>query len=164
MIKKIVLFFLFINITFSCTKDDICSGETPTTPKLIIVFKSNLNNNFYKEVQNLTVSTIVGIDTINIYKSFTTDSIAIPLNTGTDFTDFQFIKNNTNDNPGNRDNITYSYQRDFIYINRACAYKTTFNDLLSQLEIVENENWIGEITVNETTVEDENITHVTIYH
>ena len=164
MIKKIAVIFLFISIILGCSKDDICTGDTPTTPKLIIVFKSRINNNIFREVPNLTVTTIIENDTVNIYKSVTTDSIAIPLNTGVDITEFQFIRDNTNDNPGNTDIVTFSYQRDYIYINRACAFKATFNDLISQLEIVENENWIAEIIVNENTVEDENTTHVIVYH
>ena len=164
MIKKIILLFLFINITFGCTKDDICSGETPTTPKLVITFKSNINPNLFKQVNNLTVSTLIDNENIEIIKSTTTDSIAIPMNPGVDMTEFQFINNNTSSNPGNTDNVSFSYQRNNVYINRACAFKTIYENLVSQLEVEENENWIREIIVNQTTVEDENITHVIIFH
>ena len=164
MIKYIAAVFISIIFVLGCSKDDICTGETLTTPKLIIKFKSSINNNVPKQVTNLTVTTIIENDTIEIYKSVTTDSIAIPLNTATELTIFQFTKDNTTDNPGNPDNITFNYQRDYVYINRACAFKTYYKNLVSELEVVENENWINEIIVNETSVEDENTTHVTIFH
>ncbi len=164
MIKKIFLFFLFINFTLGCTKDDVCSGETPTTPKLVIIFKSKINPILYKEVTNLTITTIVDNDTIDIIKSVTTDSIVIPLNTALDISEFQFISDNINDNEGNSDNVTFTYQRENVYINRACSFKAIYHELISQFEVVEGETWIKEININETTVEDENKTHVTIFH
>lgn len=162
MIKKIVLLLLIINITFGCTKDDICSGETPTTPKLIIIFKSKINPNLYKKVDNLTVTTIVDNEIIEVIKSSTTDSIAIPLQTGIDITDFQFIKNNTSDNEGNSDSVTFAYDRDFEYINRACAFKAIYKNLLSSFVV--EENWILEMSVINQTVENEDETHVVILH
>ena len=162
MVKKIVLLFLFINITFGCTKDDICSGETPTTPKLIIIFRSKINPNLSKNVDNLTVTTIVDNEVIEIIKSTTTDSIAIPLQTGQDITDFQFIKNNTSSNEGNSDSVTFTYERDFEYINRACAFKAIYKNLVSSF--VPEENWVLEISVINQTIENEDETHVAILH
>jgi len=164
MIKKLVSLFLFINIVFGCTKDDICTGETLTTPKLIITFKSKINPNISKTVADLTVTTIVENDTITIINSVTTDSIAIPLQTGFDFTNFQFIKDNTTSNDGNQDLVNFSYQREFVYVNRACAFKTYFTNLISEFVIEENENWIQEMSVINSNVENENETHVIIYH
>lgn len=164
MIKKIVLLFLTISIVLACSKDDICTGETPTTPKLIIIFKSSFNSNLYKSVTNLTVTTIIENDTIDIIKSMTTDSIAIPLNAGVDFSKYQFISNNTTNNLGNTDQVTFSYQRENVYVNKACAFKTNYHELLSELEIVENENWIQSMIVQKTNVIDEIDTHVIIYH
>ncbi len=164
MIKRIVLVFIFITIALSCTKDDICTEQTPTTPKLVIKFKSFINPNLSKEVTNLTVTTIVDNDSIHIYKSETTDSILIPLNTGENFTEFLFVENNTTSNPGNTDKVTFAYERDNIYINRACSFKAIFTDLLTQLEVVEGENWINEIEVNKSAIENEDDIHVTISH
>ena len=82
MIQKIVLLFLIVGIMSACTKDDICTKETRTTPLLVIKFKNKINPLLSKNVTNLTVTTIVNNDSIDIYKSQTTDSILIPLNTG----------------------------------------------------------------------------------
>ncbi|MBE9489166.1 MAG: hypothetical protein IMY67_02630, partial [Bacteroidetes bacterium] len=145
------------------TKDDICSEGTPTTPLLIITFKNFNNPLFSKSVDSLTVSTIVENDTIHLVKSTTTDSIAIPLRTGFDYTDYLFVENDQNDNPGNTDKIKFNYQRESVYINRACAFKLIYNQLSADRE-TDSDNWIQEITVNKLTVENENETHVTIYH
>ena len=95
MIQKIVLLFLIVGIISACTKDDICTKETPTTPFLVIKFKNKINPLLSKNVTNLTVTTIVNNDSIDIYKSQTTDSILIPLNTGTNNTEYLFTENNT---------------------------------------------------------------------
>ncbi len=164
MLKKIIVIFLFLSIASGCGKDDICTGDTPTTPKLIIIFKSKINPNVYKVVDNLTVTTIIESDTTDIIKSITTDSIAIPLNTGVDFTKFQFYKDNTSNNEGNLDLVTFNYQRDFIYINRACAFKSYFINLGSEFDSEDNTNWIQEISITKPNVENEDETHVIIYH
>tara|TARA_R110000787_G_scaffold230861_3_gene338350 strand:+ start:2560 stop:3096 length:537 start_codon:yes stop_codon:yes gene_type:complete len=164
MFKKIVLLFLLVGVISACTKDDICTKETPTTPFLVIKFKSKINPLLSKDVTNLTVTTIVNNDSIAIYTSQTTDSIAIPLNTGANITEYLFTQNNTTSDPGNTDKVTFAYQRDNIYINRACSFKAIFKELLTQLEVVEGENWISEIEVNKSTVENEDETHVTIFH
>jgi hypothetical protein len=164
MLKKIVLLFLLIGVISACTKDDICTKETPTTPFLVIKFKSKINPLLSENVTNLTVTTIVNNDSIDIYKSQTIDSILIPLNTLANTTEYLFTENNTSSNPGNTDKVIFTYQADNIYINRACAFKAIFKELITQLEIVEGENWISEIEVNQSTVENEDETHVTIFH
>lgn len=163
MVKKIVLLVFISLIINSCTKDDICSEGTPTTPLLIITFKNINNPNFSKPVNSLTVSTIVDNDSIHLYRFETTDSIAIPLNTGADFTDYLFVENDLDETPGNTDKINFNYQRENIYINRACAFKAIYKQLSADRE-TDTDNWIQEITVIKFKVENENETHVTISH
>ena len=163
MIKKIVLLLFISLIVNSCTKDDICSEGTPTTPFLVVTFKNHDNPLFSKSVNNLTISTIVDNDTIHIIKSTTTDSIAIPLRTGFDFTDYLFVENDDNISIENTDKINFNYQRESVYINRACAFKAIYNFLSADRE-TDTENWIDEITVNKFTVENENEAHVTVFH
>ena len=165
MLKRLVLVIIFISISLGCTKDDICTKETPTTPFLVIKFKNKINPLLSKDVINLTVTTVVGNDSIDIYKSeAATDSILIPLNTATSITEYLFIENNTTSNPGNTDKVTFGYQTDHVYINRACSFKAIFKELITQLEVEEGENWISEIEVNIPIVENEDETHVTIFH
>jgi len=163
MLKKIVFSALFIVFITGCTKDDICTEETPKTPFLIIKFKSKINPLLPKEVSNLTVTTIINDENIDLYKSETRDSIAIPLNTQSNTTNYLLIKGNTSTNDGNTDVVTFNYQRDNSYINRACAFKTIYRDLITQLE-VEEDNWINEIEINNSLIENEQNTHVTIFH
>jgi len=163
MIKKIVLFVFISIVVNSCTKDDICSEGTPTTPLLIITFKNINNPLFSKSVNKLTVSTIIDSDTIHLVKSTTTDSIAIPLRTGLDITDYLFVENDQDETPGNTDGITFSYLRENVYINRACAFKTIYTFLSVDRE-TDTDNWIQEIIVNKFIIENEEETHVTIYH
>ncbi len=163
MVKKIIL-LLIITITVNgCTKDDICTEDTPVTPLLIITFKNFNNQLFSKSVENLTVTTIVDKDSTDVIKFTTTDSIAIPLRTDFDFADYLFVENDQTDAPGNTDKVIFSYQREDIYINRACAFKAIFKQLSVEREVDAN-NWIQEIRVNTFIVENENETHVTIFH
>ena len=163
MLKKIVFSVLLITFITSCTRDDICTEETPKTPFLIINFKSKINPLLSKEVPDLTVTTIVNKETIDLYKSETRDSIAIPLNVLANTTEYLLIKGNTSTTDGNIDTVTFNYERDNVYINRACAFKTIYRDPTTQLE-VEQDNWINEIEINKLIIENEENTHVTIYH
>ena len=101
--------------------------------------------------------------TVDVDIDYTTDSIAIPLRTGFDFTDYLFVENDQDEEPGNTDKVTFSYQRENIYINRACAFKAIYTQLSANRES-DNNNWIQEIVINEFIVENENKTHVTIFH
>lgn len=163
MLKKLILLFFVSLVINSCTKDDICSEGTPTTPLLIITFKNFNNPLFSKSVDNLTVTTIVEGDSVHLYRFETTDSIMIPLNTSADFTDYLFVKEDASDAPGNTDKINFNYQRESDYINRACSFKAIYTFLSADLEI-DTENWIDEIIVNKLIVENEDETHVTIFH
>ena len=163
MLKKIVFSVLLITFITSCTRDDICTEETPKTPFLIINFKSKINPLLSKEVPNLTVTTIVNNETIDLYKSETRDSIAIPLNVLANTTEYLLIKGNTSTTDGNIETVTFNYERDNVYINRACAFKTIYRDLTTQLE-VEQDNWINEIEINKLIIENEDEAHVTIFH
>ena len=163
MIKKIIFLLIIIGTINACSRDDICTEETPTTPLLIITFKNFNNQLFSKSVDNLTVTTVVDNENIDVVKYSTTDSIAIPLRTGFDFTDYLFIEDDQEDVPGNTDKVTFNYIRENIYINRACAFKAIFKELSAEGE-TDTDNWIQELRVNKFTVENENETHIIIFH
>jgi hypothetical protein len=73
------------------------------------------------------------------------------------------IKGNTSTTDGNIDTVTFNYERDNVYINRACAFKTIYRDPTTQLE-VEQDNWINEIEINKLIIENEDEAHITIFH
>lgn len=150
-----------------CTRDDICDPEEATTPLLIITFKDNLNRDESKQVSGLS---IIGDYTPEaaIITNTTTDSIAIPLRTAVNDTQYQFIRAETATSAEVVDVYLTNYEREDIYINRACGFKTIFNNLAFSENVTDSDNdnasWILDFLINETNITDENQTHITIYH
>ncbi|MBU2927260.1 DUF6452 family protein [Winogradskyella psychrotolerans] len=70
------------------------------------------------------------------------------------------------DTSSNIDIIEISYNTEFVYVSRACGYKSNFNSL-GVARITDDDQWITNIEIEETTQEsiaNENTTHVRIYH
>lgn len=68
-----------------------------------------------------------------------------------------------NPNTSNKDIIEIRYIPNFEYVSRACGYKSVF----TQIEIIrdpDTDPWIEEIEIVEPTIENENTTHVRIFH
>jgi hypothetical protein len=127
MFKRILYIAAILFTLQGCTRDDICAEGTPTTPLLIITFKDSTNPLVSKEVPNLTIET-ADLNGTQVMTAVSTDSIAIPLNVSTDITKYRFKKDDGGDNP-NTDILTFSYTREDIYVNRACGFKTIYDDL-----------------------------------
>ena len=164
MIRKILLTILTIAIFNACTRDDICAEGTATTPLMIVVFKdvnSPLDN---KAVPDLSVITSGDTNTAVVFEA-TTDSITIPLRTSMDLTEYLFVRDSSDTINFNIDNVAFNYERQDIYVNRACAFKTIYSNLNADLELEEPlQNWIRIVEVVKTTVEDETEVHITIMH
>ncbi|WP_179020158.1 DUF6452 family protein [Winogradskyella forsetii] len=67
----------------------------------------------------------------------------------------------------NKDILVISYSTEFVYVSRACGYKSIFTELNVTSESNDSEPWIANIIIEESienTVENENTTHVRIYH
>jgi len=159
--RNIACLLGFVILVLSCTRDDICAETTPTTPLLIITFKDASNPLESKSVVNLTVAT--DYDPSVVIISAATDSIAIPLRSGANDTRFRFVQ----DDGGlteNTDVITFSYQLEDIYVNRACGFKTTYTSLSMLVEDAGDNIWISSQQINENTVIDEQQAHITIFH
>lgn len=162
MTRKIILVVLIAVFFFGCTRDDICDPNTAlTTPLLIIKFKDISNPTEDKSVSGLAVTTI-GENPITIL-SATTDSIAVPLNPNLDTTQLNFILESSSDTP-NIDVVNFNYSRNDIYVNRACAFRTTYEGLSAQIQSEGLDNWIFSTEVILSTIENENETHLTILH
>jgi len=56
-----------------------------------------------------------------------------------------------------------SYTPEFIYVSRACGYKSIFNDLQNTL-IIDSDNWIAGYNIIKPTVENENEAELILYH
>ena len=88
------ILFLLIALTaiiLSCEKDDICAAETPTTPQLILRFYDIASQDDTKVVTGLLAYTFDDMDNVIAILGegiATRDSIAIPLRTDMNSTNF----------------------------------------------------------------------------
>jgi hypothetical protein len=147
----------------SCERDDICPPSTPTTPLLVIEFFDVTESDENKAVQGLSYIPEGTTDTIFLGS---TDSIAIPLNTNKNRISYQFIRNTNNANFINSDVVEFIYQVDEVFVNRACGFKAVYSNL-SAIRAVENppaNNWIRSVIREQTDVENEQNTHISILH
>ncbi|MEL1241437.1 DUF6452 family protein [Flavobacterium flavipallidum] len=177
--KKILLLLFVLSFSFSsCEKDDICDANTVTTPRLVITFYDYNNSSIEKNVSNLSIFgdgmeeavTFSGSTLIN------GSTVSIPLKVNAETTKFHFILNYGSTNvivPANEDIITFNYTTKNIYVSRACGYKTNFtlNPDTSDTKPFEHtdaatpdQKWIQYIAVENSNIDNENETHLAIYH
>jgi hypothetical protein len=172
--KKIITLLLLCGFIYNCEKDDICAEDTLTTPKLIIRFYDNTDPDLTKTVRRLTV-TPEGFDeaTESIIFNSDTDSITIPLRfqdegivTSTRYIlkkDTDFDSDGDDNTVSNIDIIEVIYTPEFIYVSRACGYKSIFNDT-SILTEPDSENWVRNVLVINTTIEQQDAAQIRIFH
>ena len=106
-----------IGILFGCEKDDICSGETATTPRLVIECFDAANPNTPKNVNNLVVKAI-GLSGTIVFNGVS--KIYVPIDTNNDTTQLELIQNG-NDTDASNDNIdllTLNYTRTTVCLAR----------------------------------------------
>lgn len=166
MLKKLIVVLVLIFVLKGCTRDDICPDGTATTPKLVVVFKNAAIPGERKKVIGLSIETDYE-NSVGIVWQTETDSIALPLNTNSDTTKYRFIRTTiTNtDTIVNIDKVMFLYNRQDLYVNRACGFKAVFNDLESKLDQEPAEgNWIKEVITERTSVHDENKAHIIMLH
>jgi len=159
-----IAFIIVLSLGFwSCERDDICPASTPTTPFLIVEFFDNTEPEENLNVQSLGYR-VEGAEDIILLG--TTDSIALPLDTNQNITRIQLISNAENENFTNIDTVEFIYQVDEIYVNRACGFKAAFSNFsaIREIENPSTDNWIRSISVEQINVENEQNTHVFIFH
>ncbi len=170
----------------NCERDDICSETTATTPRLLIEFYDVTSPDDLKSVLRLTaygeglvvdengieIEPVVASDATLLFNE-NENNIALPLLIGSEgesttvrfvlekFTNFRLDEDATTES--NVDIIEISYIPQFIYVSRACGYKSIFRNL--DIDLVPGEDaWISNIDIEETTIENENTVHVRIFH
>lgn len=175
----VTLIVIIAGIALSCERDDICGETTATTPQLIIRFYDINNQDNTKQVRQLEVRGLDDDDmpleqTIGIRTN--TDSIALPLRftdedieTSTRFQlekDADFADNDNPDNDSNIDIITVTYTPEFIYVSRACGYKSIFNFGTTGGITRDNDddNWVINTELLNETIDNEQAAHIIIYH
>jgi hypothetical protein len=161
--KKILFSVAFtvlsVSLFISCERDDICAEATPTTPKLIIEFFSIDNPGQNRNVSDLAVTEMNVEDTLR----FTgTSEISIPLRTDAIETTYIFNINSNANSGGRIDTLTFSYATEELYVNRACGFKVNFIDFRARQADNNPLNWIQDLVVNETIIENESETHLSI--
>lgn len=171
--KKI---YLLIAISFafsSCEKDDVCDANTPTTPRLIIEFYDSVNNSDLKNLTNLKVIA-EGMDEGIIFNESGTEitkyltsqnKISLPLRITENVTKYRLILNSNVPSTINEDIIELSYDKEEVFVSRACGYKTIFGLTNTNLNIVavDSNNWIDDIDIIEPNITSENDVHIKIY-
>lgn len=167
-------------VALSCERDDICAETTATTPRLIITFFDINDRDEPKNVRQLEIKGIgddgVPIEDNIILARTNTDSIALPLRFQAEgeitTSRFELVRSADyigNDNESlneNRDVIEITYTPEFIYVSRACGYKSIF-DLGTTGGITreaDDDNWIIDFDILNETIDNESAAHISIYH
>lgn len=182
-------------LLFSCERDDICAENIPTTPRLLIEFFDAADPETLKNVTRLSVYAEALITDENgnitlpeqannatLLFNSNSNNIALPLivgNEGVETTTRYFFELDTNlrtedDDPltnSNIDILDITYTPNFIYVSRACGFKSIFEELRVTQNPDEDDadEWIISTTLANTTdfqitVENEDDTHVQIFH
>lgn len=163
MNKRIFFSLGALFLLLGCSRDDLCPTDTPKTPLLIIRFYNAENPDLLKPVNNLIV--VRESDLMGLFEPQTTDSIAIPLDTRVDMTEYLFLANFNEEDP-DEEVISFTYDRTDEYINRACAFRTNFENLDYSLENPTPQSWIESIElINDTVnIRNQNAPHLYIFH
>ena len=149
--KKYLLIIGIVIIAFaSCEKDSICTDTT--TPFLTIRFYDYDNPDETKSVSSFTAW---AIDKDSVYTNEATDSISIPLDLNEDFTLYKFASGDT------IDNVDFNYLRSSVFVGRSCGYKTIYEDFETSNY---STNWIKNIEIINTIIENDTSAAVHIYH
>lgn len=174
--KKIISIIVFVLLTISCEKDDICTTPNADTAHLVIRFYDNSNQDTPKEVTDLLVIGILDNgDLISDGIVSTRDSIAIPLRTIQNNTSFILKKdyaindsgtpNDTSDDTveGIEDVIILNYENEELFISKACGFKNIFNNVIFDFD-TDGDDWIIGANVVNTKIENQDNAHIHIFH
>lgn len=163
--RKILVSILLLAIFYGCTRDDICdSDSSPTTPLLVIEFRDVTDRISAKEVNNLRII-LNTIDSTEVVSAVTDTIVSVPLNTEANNSEFLFVLNSTSEEDRNFDKVTLVYDREEEYVNRACSFRLTYNNLFIDTEDEANDGtWILNTEILNNVIENSNEAHITIFH
>ncbi len=166
------IFFVLAALLFlqGCQHDDLCPATTQTTSLLVIRFYDVNDRESAQAPINLSIKA-VNKDTAYLNR-INKDSIAIPLRTDENKTQYEFTLNapaagQPSENqsiPTNTDVMTFNYGREQVYLNRACSYKVNYVDLKVSVDEGEDGGWIKDFVIEKTNIEDESSAHINIYY
>ena len=162
--KKAAIIITIASMFFSsCERDDICAEGTPITPLLVIEFFDSDNPSEEKVPTDLFLveeGSEVGL-------SFNTATIAIPLRTDIDQTRYNFVLNFGSEDqeaPQNADLLVFDYLREEDFVSKACGFRVTYQAIQDQFFPLQDNAWIENVTILNSTVEDDTEAHIRIFH
>lgn len=163
IIIKICSAICILLILASCERDDLCPEGTPVTPQLVIEFFDADNPTELLAPRNL------GIIEEGAETGFavTGTTIFVPLRTNVDQTRFLFVLNSSDandNNPENIDQLILDYNRTEDFISKACGFRVSYSNLQEQIFAGDDGFWIENIEVVNPIIENENETHIRIFH
>lgn len=171
---------IFCVLVWGCERDDICAEDTLTTPRLVIDFYDIANPDELKAVRRLRVIGLddesMPVDTLSLEGVADPTRILLPLRfqeadtlTITRYLLEEDSDLTADDDPetnSNSDLIEIRYTPEFIYVSRACGYKSIFQFGFngSVLRITDEDNWIISTEQLKQTIDNEDEAHYIIYH
>jgi len=162
MMKKYLFVLLMLSFFTSCEKDDICIDEV--TPHLVIRFYDKASTSTVKKVSNLKVEVENSNDEfVQIGSTTSLDSIVLPLNVALDLTKIRLTKNFIDNSTGIVNSFTLNYDREEVFVSRSCGYKTIYKNVNKSDENL-SLDWIHNINLLFTNIDNENQAHITIFH
>jgi hypothetical protein len=173
--KKLLLLLAVITL-FSCEKDDICSGTTPTTPRIVLSFYS-AETGLPRPVENLRVTGTGAEESIVFNESLADDQrylandtiVRLPLRTLEGRTEYQMVYD-FGDPLSRTEMIQFNYETKDIYVSRACGFKTLFTLNAgggSAPPVTYSpgfpSGWIRSAEIIKNNIESEDETHIRIF-
>ncbi|UJH67950.1 DUF6452 family protein [Allomuricauda sp. SCSIO 65647] len=168
MNKICIAFFILICLVgiASCEKDDICvDGDTPL---LVIGFFDVDDTTEAKNVTALRIRAIGQEDDVDTFTNPSSqDSVGIPLRISETSTAYLIVSDSGTDDEGNEtgniDTLTFSYDVIEDFVSRACGFVANYDNLSFDLQ-PDTDNWIQNVVIVDTTIENSTAIHVKIFH
>lgn len=181
---------IFVISLQNCERDDICAETTATTPRLSIEFYDAASSEDIKNVPRLTlygeglvtdengeeIEPTAASDATIVFNTNVTSAF-LPLKIENDDESFVTIRyilekdtnlrlDDSDEDDSNKDTLEISYQTEFVYVSRACGYKSRFTNLIVTI-LPDGDNWLSSAEVIggiEALIENEDTVHVRINH
>ncbi len=182
---SLLIVIIFAIITGSCERDDICAEATPTTPRLFVEFYDNVNLDELKPVRRLRVIGLDAnnnpVDTLSLENANPT-SVLLPLRIGLEgeLTTTRYILEKDSDLADDEEDpedptdstidiIEINYTPQFVYVSRACGYKSIFEfgldgNFRRVMEDDDETDWIRRTEIAIDFIENEDEAQVYIFH
>ncbi len=178
--KKIIFVTIITLLFLGCERDDICDPNTATTSQIVIDFfdatdpvkpRSDINLKVYQdEVKDTLVFNPTALGSLKYIVN--SSKIKLPLRVTANKVKYKLIFNNIPGQAKVIDDIEFNYTRENIFVSRACGFKTSFDlkgpDVFDPIILNGTKdkftgNWIKNISITKSKINNENETHVKIF-